>query len=734
MKKIPIILIFIVMLSTIIYADDVLNSYLRQGFIDQTFSNLQQSQNMLFNDNYATTYGTPLIGSATVTNSQFQPVINYDIDSDNYPELFVSSGTNIRMYRDYTLRNMTLLNTGANILRYGIVLYNTTPHLIVLANYTGGNIKILQYNYTNTFNLVSARNISGVTPLNGVINFDCGVLHCVVFLYDTLQTIDIYGFNLSDTNTDYENAKTLATGLKDGAAALSYIANPFTVVHFTDGDVSYFSTAASSTNNMGIVSIGVNSTGENTNVVSSFTVVNPSLSQQISNLISGTFNDGSAYTLAGARLTSNKIVQYSLTWNSLTHAFSVYNTHSMNSWNNIISSMGNTFACHVFDGFSEDYCTIGYNSVTNFTTIMASTDFGVPLLQSDEVIAQGSNYTNYFTPTKEQVIAHAIESNNYYGDSGVYFSDFLTPFGVYKIRNPNYFTGDAELLLSYGLPNSVRNVVVSPMTVKRTSFYDIAALTSSNLYYINDGFVTPKAVIDAYAINPCLNSVWNKTTPVSVSITPKSYNNLYTVRAKATLYYGTANPQIANWSSYYPSETAISFDFIANSTITNGILRMEAEDSVNSGNTYIDVSFTVGNTGKNFGECQTYISGISTASNASNTVDMLFNNSATSTNNSLTNAIRRTAKDTGLPTDIFIVIIILGVSVIVFLSSLQHSTLFTNHPQAVLMFIGFMDLAALIICAITGMLSATFIIIMITLMLIGGGLFVAHLFRKSTEG
>lgn len=703
-------------------------SYPKEGFITQDY---QQGsiQEFLFNSNYVT---TPLIYTKNLQSNNEQLAISYDFDSDGNEEMFVAANSSIRVYRGETLTLNQTITTVYKVSTYYLFSYLGNTYLVVNMPEVTTPVIAIYVNSGGTFTLTMQRpvaNAKGSDPYVDATTLQCGNYgSCLYFEHDFAGYMTIYSFNLTDS---YIGAATLPYRVRFAGAgmALFYSSFPFSAIYHDDGlNDLYFYSDTQSDNKLTIQSIMYNRTTGLVTQESPLTINDVAYSKA-TNTVNGVFNENGGYQVAGGYVKESNGKLYSYSANYINGNWAIYDSHSVTPEKPIIK-LGNAFSCKVFSNdFNPNYCIIAYSA--NSTMILGATDYGVGLLQSDEVYATTSNFTNYFTPQNRQRIAHAIVAEHQ-TPNDVLISDFLTPYGIYTLTQPDYFLGYATLQPVFHYPYNVVSASVQPMSLKNSPYYDLLQLTPTNVIYISDGFITPGAQIDSYTINPCINQPIKLNTTIGITIQPKSYHDYYTVRARSYVYYNSAFQQDSNWSSFDFSGAFFSFNFVANQTGTY-TMRMEAQDSQTSSIDVISLSYTVSPNGNEYGACQTTVTGIIANTTTPNTGDVAYNNTATATNNTFTSGVRGTARDVGMPTDIFVIMVILGVDIVVILSGMGNEYL-SQHLKTLVFFIFFVDLSALILAGITGLLSTTFIIVLITLVLIVGAIWISSVLLKNSQG
>jgi hypothetical protein len=720
-----------------------LKEYSSQGFSDQMYSSIEaQSQNILFNSNYLSTYGAPIYYVRNVVANQMQSPIYADLGSGDF-KIFAASANSILVYQDKTLQLNQTLTFENLVQKYKVFSFDNVTYLVVIDSQFIYPVQVtpimtvLKYN-NSAFEVLQKRNFSDKhfyqpDPLGDDMAVECNGDRCVMAVMVTgstaYQFVKAAPFNLTAVTNDTLDSMELGS-IGSGSIKTS---KPFEIVSKdidSDG-LKEFMTAGSNGADMRIFTGRYLDNGTLVFLANS-SIAATSSSGFGSNLVLGSFNTGSISTMAVSyKDTNNKIRMMSMYWSGTNWV--KYSTGHSSSYCPAITAMSNTFLCKVFTNDNEaNYCVLGYTN-NNATVMMAATDFGVGFLETDTVTALGTNFTNYFIPDTYtmQILAHGINTNNNI-QSGIYITDFMTPFGIYSISQPNYFTGTASLNLDWSLPHNIISSIITPVRAESSPYYDILAESASSLIYIDDKFISPNAEIDAYTINPCVNQPFLLNTSVQITVTPKSYNDIYNVAAKAILYYGNINEQAANFTAFFPSGSTMSFDFIANKSITNGKIRLETKDDNNNEIEYIDIPFSVSTTGNAFGTCLTSVSDIIATNLALNVTADLYDENVTMTDNFVRKQVTRQANSMGIPTLLFVLLILFGADFIIFVAAISNPTM-AVHTAAILTGILFFDLFGLIIGTMIGIVPVAFMVTLIIILVIIGAMYLANFFNKTTS-
>lgn len=265
------------------------------------------------------------------------------------------------------------------------------------------------------------------------------------------------------------------------------------------------------------------------------------------------------------------------------------------------------------------------------------------------------------------------------------------------------------------------------MNTEDNKYADLFLLTSEYLYVVDDGFVNEGPGIDAYTVNPCVESPWLLNGTVRTSVTPLDAENDL-VQARSVLYEGRAYEQDSNWSAEYSSGQEIAFFHEANHTVTEGKLSLYVRDTVNPEKVAsITMSFSVTSDGVEYGECVTDESGLVTPVEEEEEEEEAVPGGKTESaeDNSINNALNELKGDSGLSSMVLWIIIMAVVagSIIFYLpGSMTH-----NHMFAL---IGIVEVFLLILGAHLGFISTGVIVVLVILALGAGAMW----FRRQFTG
>jgi len=208
----------------------------------------------------------------------------------------------------------------------------------------------------------------------------------------------------------------------------------------------------------------------------------------------------------------------------------------------------NAFYDNDDDTTRKDFCVMGYDISDEEINLVCGTEQTVnPLV---DTLTYDFDVSSYYGVTDSynnfNVLAHAgqHEQSGTADDEDSNLDEIITSYGVFKLQR-SALLGVATLSLIYDNPKQDATIV--PVDVMGYNRAHLLALTSTNLWYISDGYVKSPSEIDTYSIDPCLNFTWKQNTSVSVTIKPTDIDG-DTVSARAILYYGDEDTEsVDSW-------------------------------------------------------------------------------------------------------------------------------------------------------------------------------------------
>lgn len=315
---------------------------------------------------------------------------------------------------------------------------------------------------------------------------------------------------------------------------------------------------------------------------------------------------------------------------------------------------------------------------------------------------------------------HAIEN-----DVSINMDEIITPYGIFKLTFSYVLCGES-LTAIQEFPISSGAWI--PVDYEKNSRSDMIGATATNLWYFSDTWANTGCSMEnciAYSIDPCINQAWkiNTTNVISVTVTDIDGDS---VRARAQFYADSVYLQDSNWTAFYASGTTFSFaDFKPNTTITNGIIRIMANDVANNASIEtMEFPFSVAADGVEYGDCKTSYTPASVAISANVTVS----GANSQTNNSITQAVSTFAQLSGLPSALIVLLILVfclgyGIYAVVI-----NQSEIVKIMSIILSYVIFMLL--LFIFAYVKLISYGYFITFMIISIIGGAIAVIYILNR----
>jgi hypothetical protein len=399
-----------------------------------------------------------------------------------------------------------------------------------------------------------------------------------------------------------------------------------------------------------------------------------------------------------------------------------------------------------------DFCVMGYDVVDDIITLLCgshesshnginalSFEIDVPYMPPSVIATAGGsaivdNDVWYHIAHQAQMSTETTGGNN--------LDEIVTSYGVFKLINYDHenagllctTVNDCTLEQIWYMP---RNASMLPIDNDNVNRHDFLALTETNIWYIDDGWSNTHCdtteCIDTYTINPCLDATWKLNTSVSATLTIQDEDG-DDIAGRAILYYGDSNEQDSGWTINASSGTTFSIGgFEANTTIGSGILRLMARDTDDpTDEEIIDLTFSVGIDGVEFGDCTTTVEDrVVTEEEISEAVTDVTQLQA---NNTVTTIVDSFNQYIGLGRGVvwLIVMVILGAGSLYLMSTMGN--LSSMEFMSGLGVIGFLEFLMLLLGFYLGYFGVGWIITIMVVALIIIGLVIGKLFSHGSAG
>lgn len=286
--------------------------------------------------------------------------------------------------------------------------------------------------------------------------------------------------------------------------------------------------------------------------------------------------------------------------------------------------VSNIVVTDAIDTDEVDACTATYKDSSDFPqlgdsgrfyTIYCGTFLQQPLFSDHRFYQYNNGSTNsadFSITTDDTKWNNIIHSADMVQEIDGDFNpkEFLTSYGVMSLNNAGCISASqCSMTLNFEVP--AEDTTVISADVETLGIEDILMLGSSQLIYLNDGFVnqpcTGVGCIGEVDICPSPSAVWEINTTFQATMT-LSDNEGDNVAGRVILYNGDSNEQDTGWSLNLTSGTIFTFatdingtPLTGNKTITSGTLTLMARDVITPSEVQtVNYSFTVAPTGINF--------------------------------------------------------------------------------------------------------------------------------------
>lgn len=301
--------------------------------------------------------------------------------------------------------------------------------------------------------------------------------------------------------------------------------------------------------------------------------------------------------------------------------------------------ISNVFKANAFtDTGRDDFCVLGFDEPGNQVDLLCASELTGQVPESQEFDYDTTeNFNLTYVYGSHNILTHSAQHSSA-TTSGVNLDEIISSYGVFAI-DYGFFGDNLELIFE----SPVHNGSMIGADVQNVGRDDLLVVTPTNIWYIDDGYTKVGAEIDAYTINPCIDSTWgiNGTSEITITVTDYDGDK---VGARAILYYGDSNEQDSGWTVNSSSGATFVFTFQVNKTIgTSAIRLMARDDDMPLVIDTIDLSFSVADTGVMLGDCVTSVDVTTTSEGAAEEEG----EDGSGVNDSFTNLINTTKDNTG---------------------------------------------------------------------------------------
>lgn len=277
--------------------------------------------------------------------------------------------------------------------------------------------------------------------------------------------------------------------------------------------------------------------------------------------------------------------------------------------------VSNVFLADAFgDTGREDFCMMGYDFENQQVELLCASELTGDLFQSNifEMDTDGLWNITFAVQNFESAVHSADMSRltNPGLQTGYNKDEIISPYGVLELDYTDIdcpgFTCDLNLIF----PAPKDQGIVYTVDYFKSGREDMIIQQEDNVWYIDDGYRNSQARIESYIINPCIDSQWKVNTTVSIQMVVSDSNDdpEDDVSGRIMFYNGQPFLQDTGWIGNSTSGTTFTGVFTANKTISQGKLKLLGKDIYhNDENVSIEIPFTVGTNGVEFGDCITSV-------------------------------------------------------------------------------------------------------------------------------
>lgn len=729
------LLLFITMLSYNAHNTYAVTSYNQTGNYNGYFQN---GRNF-----FADPSLNPTIGLVGLTDGRFLPFVS-DLDGDGIQEIIVADDISINLYHGSSLTPVNAYTIGSQDTSLPIAydIDNDGKTEILIADNDNRKLLILEYNGTSFYNQTSMEYFHiGGEGQDGDQVIQCRAVEDCIIIYtdkeaDTATTGDIFANVFNSTHV--YNRSNIDNTVSQGSYCFPTINHATASDYDADADVEYIFSATITTSatiaDTQVYALSINS---NHTAIKELEILDTT--PAFSGVLDGNCaNANNIWSITTAPLVADidglpnqQEIVIGMSKNSAeyiirayTKTGSVFDTYpfSVDGNGRIISNLFEAYhdALDLNGGFQ--FCGIGFNDLTNDSEMICVNE-GASV---ETTIFSYNPPGNIIEPHPLEVftnVGHSVQTSTQSPDTdeilfinGIYHFDFSDILCTSALKEAGFCTAEIDYSIQ-GNQSWIAN------DVQRTGKEDLIGVSSSFLFYIDDGFTNSPTEITSYSVNPCLDSVWKQNTSVQVTITSTD-PDADLVSSRAVLYLGDSNEQDSGFSNNVTSGQPVIFNFVANKTIGLGSLNLYSKDQVNQLVDTIPLTFSVSTNGVSFGDCQTNVN-VQTQQQQQNATQGVI--TTISSNNAITSGVGSIASNFGLSSLIIWLLIMFLVAIALFWVGMQE---FHISGSATLTLIGFVETLLLIVGALLGFISIGIIVLIAVVSVVAIGLYL----RKAVTG
>lgn len=560
--------------------------------------------------------------SKSFTATKYMPLFS-DLDNDNLTEVIVLDSDSVFVYNNKELDFQSSIDLGSafavvsNVLTFDID--GDGFREIVFHDLTNQKIHILNYSKAEGLQLQVDISATG----NGATMIGCREPNECIIMLDSNYEIYTYGsYQAENTMASFDSTQLtsgatilfseMVASSNGMAICLPRLANIPSVDFDNDGVKEFgvaFATAKDSSNtvtyrvrwlNNLTTDLSIDDGDLVTDRTTSCTGEN-GLSNYITSPIAGdTYSYPNMETYIGAVTDTNdfRIFVFKADGTKIDSY-----PHLVEGSGIIISNpmLGNFFA----ESGVVDVCVLGYDESNEEIDLVCGTD---DIAGSDTAELEFSTESLFNISTdinKLSNVAHATQMSNNPTD-GVDLNEIISAYGVFELD----YSG-LDNVLNRIWQNPSGEAVVYAVDIEDFGSDDIIAMTDTNLFYYDDKQSKEAPTLTSVSYNPCIiDSVLQLNTTLQITITSTDNNppviGQDPVNIDVSVYDGTTN-ELNGAVDSVASGSSNSFVFNMNQTITAGIITMATDDDFSPDIDTQTQTFTVANTGIEFGdsECTT---------------------------------------------------------------------------------------------------------------------------------
>jgi hypothetical protein len=280
--------------------------------------------------------------------------------------------------------------------------------------------------------------------------------------------------------------------------------------------------------------------------------------------------------------------------------------------------LSNLFLANAFDGNAgrDEYCVVSSGAVETALMIFCASERdtfnlneGIYFFPSTSSEYRNYNLTGYdpaittYEGITGSLLAHSIDAGASLDFNGQ--DQILTSYGVLVPNLKSVGFSTYETMIDFST-KATTNMSLVPVRFDNSTYLQLVGISPQNLFFIWDNYFKSGAYFN-YSVDPCKNGGINNGTTVIVKMHVFDDDG-GVIYPNVEYMYNNVNQQVINYTTGASNGQIVDFNFVANATGPNVIIRMCANSTSRPDimNCESYTTSVVEKTGNNQGDCVDY--------------------------------------------------------------------------------------------------------------------------------